>query len=69
MMNKDELDERIAIKIDSGIPEKEAKRQAVQEQKRLWLIAKKEGRVFIGDKECRGFYVDEFPGNMGDTDD
>ncbi len=68
MMNKEELEERISIKVDSGTPEAEARRQAIQEQKKLWLEAKKEGRVFIGGKECRGFYVDEFPGNMGDDE-
>ena len=30
----DEIEERIAIKMDSGIPEDEAKRQALAEQRR-----------------------------------
>ncbi len=41
MLNKEELEMRIAIKVDSGIPEAEARRQAMAEQKRLFLEARK----------------------------
>ena len=33
MTNRDELDERVAIKIDSGIPEDKAREQALEEQR------------------------------------
>ncbi len=39
--SKEELEMRIAIKIDSGIPEEEARRQAMAEQKKRFLEARK----------------------------
>lgn len=41
MMDRDELAERIAIKMADGTPEAEARRQAMAEQKAAWLKEKR----------------------------
>ncbi len=40
-MNREEFEERVSIKMADGIPEKEAKRQAMAEQKADWLESRK----------------------------